>query len=65
MNDDAKKKVAKWAKEKKETMKCPICNGVGTQEEKTKGYRKYLCWSCEGAKVVLHPFLNTKEKENE
>jgi len=46
-------------------MKCPICNGVGTQEEKTKGYRRYLCWSCEGAKVVLHPFPKTQEKENE
>ena len=65
MNDDAKKKVAKWTKEKKELMGCPVCKGAGIQEEKIKGYRRYLCWSCEGAKVVLRPYQETQEKENE
>jgi len=37
-------------------IKCPMCSGTGIEEETTKGYRRYKCWSCEGEKVVDHPF---------
>ena len=67
MDSITKRKVARWKKANKKLLKCPVCKGTGTQEEKTKGYRRYLCYNCEGAKVVLHPYPNskytTKEKE--
>ncbi len=42
-------------------IRCAICNGTGIQEETTKGYRRYKCWVCKGAKVVNDPFDSEKE----
>ena len=46
-----------------EQIKCPICHGKGTQEETMKGYRRYKCSSCDGAKVVDNPFPKKTETE--
>ncbi len=51
-----------------EMMKCPICNGKGIQEETMKGYRRYKCWCCNGAKEVKNNFFPTdvtQENEND
>tara|TARA_R110000824_G_scaffold92172_1_gene223809 strand:+ start:777 stop:965 length:189 start_codon:yes stop_codon:yes gene_type:complete len=50
-----------------EMMKCPICNGKGIQEETMKGYRRYKCWKCDGAKEVVNTLVEqeTQEQENE
>ena len=48
-----------------EMMRCPICNGKGIQEETMKGYRRYKCWCCDGAKEVKVPQSADVTQENE
>jgi DNA-directed RNA polymerase subunit RPC12/RpoP len=47
-------------KEKQPNIKCPQCSGKGFQEEKTKGYRRYKCWSCKGTKEIPYPHKEKK-----
>jgi len=48
-----------------EKTKCVICSGTGIQEETMKGYRRYKCWSCDGAKVVDNPSPKTDTGEEQ
>ena len=52
---------------KTKMMKCPVCSGTGIQEQTMKGYRRYKCWCCDGAKEVEHPFpdIGTEQIEQE
>lgn len=41
---------------------CPICKGTGIQEEQLKGFRRYKCFKCEGAKQIKNYFWEIKQK---
>ena len=41
-----------WDAKKTKMVKCPLCKGTGIEEEKTKGYRRHKCHSCDGNKEI-------------